>query len=62
MCIECAKRVVNILDKMEKGGTFDRLSDEEREQERMTMGMRLRAEMGCPGGEPEPEGTVAQSG
>ncbi len=48
MCIECSKKVVEILDKMEAGGAFNRLDDEEKESERMTLGMRLRADMDCP--------------
>lgn len=48
MCTECARKVVELLDEMEKGGEFDGLSDDEREVARQTMGIRLRAEMTCP--------------
>ncbi len=48
MCIECAKKVTEILDKMEEGGQFRNLSDDEKEHERMMLGMRLRADMDCP--------------
>lgn len=48
MCVECAKSVVILLNKMEAGGAFNRLSDDEKEQERKTLGMRLREDMDCP--------------
>lgn len=48
MCIECAKKVVEILDEMEKGGEFEGLNGGEKETERQVLGMRLRADMECP--------------
>ena len=48
MCQICAKKVVDILDKIEKGGQFRGLSEDDKEQERMMLGMRIRSNMDCP--------------
>jgi len=48
MCEVCAKRVLQILEKMEKEGEFDGLTEEEKQVEKQMLGMRLRAEMKCP--------------
>ena len=45
MSEEKAKRVVEILDDMEKHGEFDGLTEEEREIKRQILGMRIRADM-----------------
>ena len=50
MCVECAKKVVDLLDQMEKGGEWKGLSEDEKEVERQTMGMRIRAGIKCPKG------------
>lgn len=42
---EKAKKVVEILDDMEKKGEFDGLTMEEKEIERQLLGMRVRADM-----------------
>jgi hypothetical protein len=47
MCEVCAKNIVSLLDIMEKDGEFEGLTDEEKEVERMALGMRLRANMKC---------------
>ncbi|GAG07207.1 unnamed protein product, partial [marine sediment metagenome] len=47
MCVECAKKVTNILDQMEKGGEWKGLSEDEKEVERQTMGLRIRAGIDC---------------
>lgn len=56
MCVECAKRVTEILDKVEEKGEFSGLSDEDKEQERMMLGMRLRGNMRCPAANPTKPG------
>lgn len=48
MCEQCAKRVVKLLDEMQAGGEFDGLTDDQREVERQSMGLRIRADMVCP--------------
>lgn len=48
MCVECAKKVTDLLDQMEKGGEWRGLSDDEKEIERQTMGLRIRAGIECP--------------
>lgn len=47
MCVECAKKVLDILSEMEKGGEFDGLNDDERDTQRQIMGIRLRADIKC---------------
>lgn len=48
MCEECAKKVLEILDEMEKAGEFEGLSLEEKGLYRMLLGMRIRKDMKCP--------------
>jgi hypothetical protein len=48
MCIQCAKKVLQILDEMEKKGDFEGLTKEEKEYERMEIGLRIRSNMPCP--------------
>ena len=42
---ENAKRVVEILNDMEKNGEFDELTKDEREIERQVLGMRIGREI-----------------
>ena len=48
MCQECGKKVLEILEQMERGGEFDGLNDDDREVERQIMGLRLRSGIKCP--------------
>jgi hypothetical protein len=48
MCNECAKKVTEILDEMERNGEFSNLSQEEKEYERMALGLRIRSNVPCP--------------
>lgn len=43
--IKKSKRVVEILDQMEKEGEFDGLTDDEKEVQRQIIGMRMRSEL-----------------
>ena len=48
MCNECAKKVTEILDEMERNGEFSNLSQEEKDYERMSIGLRIRSNIPCP--------------
>lgn len=48
MCVECAKKVRNLLDEMEKGGEFEGLNNEEKDIQRQLLGIRIRADIECP--------------
>lgn len=48
MCEECAKEVIEILDKMEADGRFHGLTEDEKEKERTLLGMRMRRDTNCP--------------
>lgn len=40
-----AKKVIEILDQMEKEVEFDNLTDDEKEVQRQIMGMRIKADL-----------------
>jgi len=53
MCQECAKKVLDILEAMERDGEFSS-EPEEREHNRQVMGIRIRGTLTCPQGEKIP--------
>lgn len=48
MCLQCAVKILTILDEMEQKGDFRGLTAEQIHGERLSLGMRLRADMSCP--------------